>query len=433
MRTVTKKLVGLAAVAMALGAAMSVPAHAATKVVVAQSTTSLGSLFTHVAIDKGFAASNGLEIEFFNVSAGSQIQAALVGDRAQYTIATVDNFLSWQKSSDMRVFREMLGKNYFEVVIRKDFWDSSVPNKVDFKAVMQSLAKSKLGVTAPGLATEMLWRQLFEGAGVAFEGTYIGGSTSAPNIAAQFTAKAVDAVVTFEPVRTLLVEGLSEGSAPLGVMPFSVKQPFKGRPTVVDSPGLSIGSTAKWLTENVATARQIDKTYDQAVAWAKNPKNFKELTNVIVNRLQLDSRVAPFVARDFLNQVSVTGAVNKAAWDLVGAWTATNTRITDGKVYGASTFVVDLSSRQIRPLAVGGSVTVTELVSRLVLKPRAGATIEVSVSKSSKAQCSYDAAKKVVRATKRGVCDLTVSVTDPKKIGQQPQTRESRAFIEITR
>ncbi|MFM7094285.1 MAG: hypothetical protein ACKOYL_07000, partial [Actinomycetota bacterium] len=228
----TRAFLGLSAIGMiAATAAITSPVQAAactttTKIALAGQSAAVGAIPFNVAIANDIDAKYCIELSVVEVVSGAQSLAALVGGTAQLTTGTVDNFMGWNATAPMTVFREVQTAPFFDVVVRKDYYEANLKGK-KFADMMKVLAGAKLGVTSLGGASEATWKQLITGAGTTLTGTLVAGQLSAATIGAAMTAKSIDATITWEPNTTLLTEGLTEGAEPLGVMPFSIKEPTK--------------------------------------------------------------------------------------------------------------------------------------------------------------------------------------------------------------
>lgn len=430
---ITRAFLGLSAIGLiAATAAISSPVQAAactttTKIALAGQSAAVGAVPFNVAIANDIDAKYCIDLSVVEVVSGSQTLANLVGGTAQVTVGTVDNFMGWNATAPMTVFREVQTAPFFDVVVRKDYFEANLKGKT-FADQMKVLAGAKLGVTALGGASEATWRQLITGAGTSLTGTFVAGQLNAATIGAAFTAKSIDATITWEPNTTLLTEGLTDGAEPLATTAFNLKEPTKDMPAETNTPGLTLGGTSAWFAANQSVAKQLDAMFDESIAYAKNPKNFAKVVSLIQEKSKISNKTAISLAKRYLNYFNVSGAINRAAWDITGPWYFKNLpAVVKNISYTSNNFVYDLSLRQIKALKVGRSYDSAFLAKSLNLTVRAGSTISVTTTTS-----------KVCTATKTGItgkaagsCDLTVTVTDKKAVGQQSATRFARTFLDI--
>ncbi len=428
-----RAFLGLSALGMiAAAAAITSPAQAATcttttKIALAGQSAAVGAIPFNVAIANDIDAKYCIDLSIVEVVSGAQTLAALVGGTAQVTVGTVDNFMGWNATAAMTVFREVQTAPFFDVVVRKDFYEANLKGK-KFADQMKALAGAKLGITALGGASEATWRQLLTGAGASLTGTLVAGQLNAATIGASFTAKAIDATITWEPNTTLLTEGLTDGAEPLATMAFSIKEPTKDMPAETNTPGLTLGGTSAWVAANMEVAKNIDAMFDESIAYAKNPKNFAKVVALIQEKSKISNKTAISLAKRYLNYFNVSGTINRGAWDITGPWYFANLpAVVKNKSYTSNDFVYDLSLRQIKPLKVKASYDSVSLAKNLNLAVRNGSTI--SITTSTPKVCTVG--KTGVTGKAAGTCDITVTVTDKKAVGQQATTRFARTFLVI--
>ena len=433
---IKRKIIALSLVVGAVGmaGASGVDAKTAactstTKLNWAGQSAAIGAIPLNVALKYDLDAKYCMDISVVEVASGSQILAAIVGKSADVTTGTIDNFMGWQSTKAMTVFREIQTAPFFDVVVRKDFAEANgLTAKSDFKTVMAALAKGKLGITSAGGASEATWKQLISGAGTSLTGVLVPGALSAATIAAQFTAKTTDAVITWEPNTTLLTEGLTDDAAPLAVELFKLKEPSAGMPKETDTPGLTLGASTDWFLANQALAKNIDAMLDESIAWAKNPKNFAKVVELVVEKSKISNARAISITKRYLNYFNPSGAINRGAWDLTGPWFAANLpTVVKGNTYTSANFVYDFSERQIKALGVKKAYSGDSLAKALDLAVRPGSKIAITTTTPS--VCKVTATG--IEGKKVGTCDLTVTVTDKKAVGQQAQSRFARTFLVI--
>lgn len=434
MKSRLKRVVlGVSALGMvATSAVFSGTANAATcstttKINMGAATDAVASLPLNVALEYDIDAKYCLDISVTYAASSSVVRPALAAKTIDMAFGTIDNFMTWQGTTPLTVFREIQTAPFFDVVVRKDFYEANLKGKTYVDA-MKILATAKLGVTSAGGASEATWRQLISGASTTLTGALIPGALSAATVAAQFTAKTMDAAMTWEPNTTLLTEGINDGDSPLGVMPFSLKQPTKEMPAETNTPGLSLGARTEWFLANQNVAKQVDAMFDEAVAWARTPKNFANVVSSIQKNSKISNTRAISLGKTFLNYLSPSGAINRAAWDLTGPWFAANLpKVVNNTTFTSANFVYDFSERQVKALKVRRTYSSADLAKALDLVVRPGSVITLTTTTPSTCKAS----KTGVEGKKEGTCDLTVTVTDKKAVGQQSATRFARTFLII--
>lgn len=398
-------------------------AHAAdpVQVNIAHTKTSVTGILLNVVMDQGLDVKNGFKFNPVEVAAAPQILAGFVGGTLDLTSATIDNYITWQMTKPMTVWREQVSAPFWEIIVRKGFADDNgIKAGSDYKTVMTALAKSNVGVVSKAGASEFMWLQLVGGAGITYSGTVVPGLVSAATIQAAFTAKSVDAVIAYEPFATMMVQN---GSA---VSPFSIRDGAKGLPEVTRAPGLTLGGPSDWFYSHRALAKSIDKAYDEAVAWLKAPKNFAAAVAELQKYSGLDNATSIALLKQNLNYFSPNGNINLAAWDRVGQWYKdTNQAVVKGVLLQARDFVFNLSAKEIKPVKKGASVALKSLATELLLYPKADSKL-TGVSLTTKV-CTISGQNVVTK--KAGTCEVGVQVVD--RDAKNFQNRSAKTTITV--
>lgn len=415
------------AVALATGVvgllpmAQSASAADPTVVKMAHTPASVLGILINTVIDEGLDTKNDFKIEAVPVAAAPAILAGMVGGTIDLTGATIDNFISWQMTTPMTVWRENISAPFWEIIVRKEFADQNgIKAGSDYKAVMTALAKSNVGVVAKAGASEFMWLQLAGGAGINYTGAIVPGLATAPTIQAALVAKTVDAVIAYEPFATLMVQS---GYA---MSPFSIREGAKGLPDVVRAPGLSLGGPSSWFNANKALARKIDKAFDEAAIWLKTPKNFAKAVERLQKYAGIDNATAIALLKVNLNYFSSTGSMNLEAWNRVGQWYKdTNQAVTKGQLLQARDFVYNLSAKEIAPVKKGASISIKNLATTLGLFPKSDS--KVTATSFTTKICRVTGGNVVTRAA--GTCEVGIQVVD--KGAKNFQNRSSKAAITV--
>ncbi len=429
MKSYKKNLRRGLAVALVAGAVGVVPmansAQAADPVTIniAHTKTSVTGILLNAVMEQGFDVKNGIKFNPIEVAAAPQILAGFVSGTLDLTSATIDNFITWQMSKPMTVWREQVSAPFWEIIVRKDFADSKgLKVGTDYKTVMTALAASNVGVVSKNGASEYMWLQLVGGAGISYSGTVVPGLVSAATIQAAFAAKSVDAVIAYEPFATLMVQ------AGYAVSPFSIRDGAKGLPDVTRAPGLSLGGPSDWFNKpgNIDLAKKADKAFDEAVAWMKAPKNFAKAVSLLQSKSGLDNATSIAALKQNLNYFSSNGNMNLAAWDRVGQWYKdTNQAVVKGTLLQAKDFVYNLSAREIKPVKKGATIDLKTLATQLLLYPKADSKI-TGTSLSTKI-CTVSGGTLTMK--KDGTCEIGVQVVD--KGAKNFQNRSAKTTIVV--
>ena len=413
-----------AVVAGAVGfAPVANSAHAADPVTInfAHTKASLTGILLNVVMDQGLDVKNGFKAVPTEVAAAPQILAGMVAGTIDLTSATIDNFITFQMTTPMTVFRQQMNVPFWELIVRKDFADANgLAKGTDYKTTMSKLAAAKVGVVSKSGASEFMWLQLAGGSGSTFTGTIVPGMVSAATIQAAFTAKSVDAVIAYEPFATMMV---NNGMA---ISPFSIRDGATGMPDVARAPGFHVGGTSAWFYAHRELAKGVDKAYDEAIAWLKAPKNFAAAVALLQKNSGLDNATAIALLKQNLNYFSATGTEDLAAWDRVGQWYKdTNQAVVKGVLLGARDFVTDVSAKEIKPMKKGTTLSLKSLATELLLYPKSDS--KLTGSSLSPKVCTITGGNVVMK--KVGVCEVGVQVVD--KGAKNFQNRSSKTNITV--
>ena len=333
------------------------------------------------AMDTGIDKQFCINFTETQVLSGAQNLALLAGSAVDIAPATLDNVFSWRAVSDMTIFREMMQVPLSDPSVTKTFYDANNLSRLkSFKEKMQALSSARLGVTSVGGAGETAWKQAFIFTGVEFKGTFVGGATNTATIGALMKSNSIDAAWTNSPyTEQLEAAGLSVPNI------FNAKNPSADMVGYIylDIPGyVYVGRTA-WIRENPDAAKAVDALMDESIKRIKDPKYF------------------------------------------VAKWNYENGLLK--VLYNVNDFLYDVSASQIKPIKVKGLLAFDSLVKQSLVKTFKGS--KLSISTRTLSICSVST--KGVVGKKPGVCDVTITVKDPKKLANFDQERYSRVFITI--
>ena len=375
------------------------------------------------AMDTGIDKQFCINFTETQVLSGAQNLALLAGSAVDIAPATLDNVFSWRAVSDMTIFREMMQVPLSDPSVTKTFYDANNLSKLkSFKEKMQALSSARLGVTSVGGAGETAWKQAFIFTGVEFKGTFVGGATNTATIGALMKSNSIDAAWTNSPyTEQLEAAGLSVPNI------FNAKNPSADMVGYIylDIPGyVYVGRTA-WIRENPDAAKAVDALMDESIKRIKDPKYFASVVANIVKNLGVDEPTSQTMARRWSNFFNLTGKINDEAWNRVAKWNYENGLLK--VLYNVNDFLYDVSASQIKPIKVKGLLAFDSLVKQSLVKTFKGS--KLSISTRTLSICSVST--KGVVGKKPGVCDVTVTVKDPKKLANFDQERYSRVFITI--
>ncbi len=391
---------------------------------VTNSRASMTSLPLNYAIDNGIDKEFCINFSETQVASGAQNLALLAGNATDVVQATMDNVFQWRSATDITIFRELMQVPLADPVINKTFYDAkNMSTLKTFKEQIQALSTARLGVTSIGGSGQTAWQQAFLFAGVEFKGSYVGGATSTATIGAFMKSNSIDAAWTWSPYTEQLEQ---QGLVVANI--FSTKNPTKDMVGYIylDIPGVTWVARTAWIRENPDAAKAIDAMSDESIKRIKDPKYFASVVANIQKNSSVDNPTAISMAKRWSNFFNLTGKINNDAWNRVAKWNYDNGILK--VLYNVNDFLFDVSAAQIKPLKQKALLAFSSLVKQSLVKTFKGS--KMSISTRTPSICSVST--KGVVGKKSGVCDVTITVKDPKKIANFDQVRYSRVFISVT-
>lgn len=272
-----------------------------------------GNLHAVIAKEKGFCTKYNFTCELTIINSGILGLQALVGksiDVAQTsTEITAGAILA---GGDIAIVGISLPLNVLTLSARADV---PMPNKgKGYPAVMADMKGLKIGVPARGAGAEHYMNALLTGAGLqATDVTYVGVGGPATAYTSMVVGKQVDAVILFEPVKTLciatkactVVVDLMENEGPP-----AIKQ---------SSPaGVPFVMRREMLNANPKLAAAFQAAMVEAVTWANDPANFDEILKIYTPQISLGDmpgadQIRRVWVKDTIPRYSRDLKVNRAA------------------------------------------------------------------------------------------------------------------------
>lgn len=258
---------------------------------------STGALQAVVASAKGFCKKHGIECELKILNSGPLGMQTLVGKTIEVAMPEINAAIaSAAGGADVQLLSGSVASPIFTLVARSD---ARLPNLAKgYPAVMQDLKGMKIGVTARGAGSELQLIQLLRGAGMSASDVTmvpVGGPGTA--YAALVTGKQVDALMMFQPVKTLCA--ISRSCVKV-VDPTAGEGPAE----VLAQDGASTPFVARreWIEANPKLVTALLAAFADAEAWAKHPDNFDELVRIYEPLIPLQVANADAVRRTWLKE-----------------------------------------------------------------------------------------------------------------------------------
>ncbi len=279
-----------------------------TKVNIGCAPTLTGLPFDY-AIKNGIDKANGVDMSCIAAQTGPQLTAALLsGDINVSGFNPANIFPVLDGGADLVGFQSVLNREFFDIIVRKDF---PLPSSAEgWKGVMKDLAKAKMGVVARGAAAEFVARGLYKEAGLNPDGAiYIATGLATTTLAAMQKGE-IDAAMVFEPGITV---GLQEGIA---VQPFSIQKDTG--PATLNWASLFYVTSRDFAKKNPNAIKGIQATYLAAVKWMIDPANKADVEVAIREYLKVDPLTASALLARNVNQFTTTKGMAAERYDKVG-------------------------------------------------------------------------------------------------------------------
>ena len=244
-------------------------------------TGAYSSMPVHVAMEKGFFAARGLEVERLPANSSSAAIAALIGGSMDVVESAPDLVLAnIDKGIDLKYLVGNESSNYVTLVVGDHV---SLPEgEPGYEEVMRHLAGSRIGVNAIGSTVYLAAVLMLEDAGLGAEDVeFVATGTAATTLSA-WRAGAVDAQMTFAPVPELLEN--------LGVARPVLTLADAG-PPALQYRGLYAGwvTSGAFLDLHPERARAFVGALRDAIDWIRKPDNHAQM-------VELAARYAPIAA-----------------------------------------------------------------------------------------------------------------------------------------
>jgi NitT/TauT family transport system substrate-binding protein len=266
---------GLAALLVPTVAAAQAPAAKGETLVMQHYTGTTGSMHAVVAAQKGFCTKYNFKCELKNVNSGILGLQTLVGKSIDVAFTGIDlTAATVNAGADLVVVGTGITNSSITLSARSDV---NLPNRSKgYPAMMADFKGMKIGVPARGAAAEVYMNVMLRDGGLQpGDVTYVavGGPTTA--YSSMVIGKQVDAVVLFEPVKSLCnhtkactnVVDLTQGEGP------TVARATRGT-------GVAFVMRREFADANPALMTAFYAAMKDAATWFYDPANFDELVRI---------------------------------------------------------------------------------------------------------------------------------------------------------
>lgn len=279
--TVMRTAVALAAALMPpFAAAAQTPRANGETLNIQQYAGTTGNLHAMVAASKGFCDKYNFKCELKIINSGSLGMQALVGKTLDVAQTSVDLTAgAINAGADVTIVGVSLPNSIWTLSARADV---ARPNKdKPYPANMVDYKGMKIGVPARGTAGEVVLNAMLLGAGMQpSDVTYVGVGGPATAFTALTVGKQIDAVMMFEPMRTLCI---ATKSCSVGVDLLN----GEGPPSVIALNGSAVSLVMRRETAdgNPNLMAAFYAAMRDAITWANDPANFDELVKIYATHI----------------------------------------------------------------------------------------------------------------------------------------------------
>jgi NitT/TauT family transport system substrate-binding protein len=260
------------------------------------------------AMNTGLAKKNGLDLECVQVQTGPALSAAMLAGQIDISGLTPANIYPLlDQGADMVAFQPVLDREYWDIVVRKDF---PLPDAGQgWQGAMKDLQKARVGVVARGAAAEAVARGLYTEAGLdPDKATYIATGLYPTTLAALMNGS-IDAAMVFEP-------GVTQALAQGAQQPFSIQE-LTG-PKLMDWGSFFYSTTRKYAQQNPEVLKRFQKTYLEGLAEVRDPAKRADVEKFVTNELKLDPAVTTKVLDRNLPFFTDSKTMQPSRYDQVG-------------------------------------------------------------------------------------------------------------------
>ena len=234
-----------------------------------------GNMLAVVAANKGFCDKYNFKCELKTINSGILGLQTLVGKTIDVAHAGTEQTASTViAGADLVIVGTSISENVLFLAARSDV---STPNKAKgYPAVMTDFKGLKIGVPARGSAAETFMNiMLREGGLQPSDVTYVGVGGPATAYTSMVVGKQVDAVILFEPVKTLcnhtkacsVVVDMTQGEGPKIVREMS-------------GSGVVFVMRREFADGNPALMAAFYAALTDAAKWSRDPANFEDLVKI---------------------------------------------------------------------------------------------------------------------------------------------------------
>lgn len=238
------------------------------KVSIASTGVSFPIFGVYLANDQGFFKEAGLCVDIPILKSGTEVQSALVSGSVDFAANGSDAYIQLAaQRPDVRILVGIQNRLVQQVVVSNNFkpagFDKPYPDNI------RALKGARVGVTAQGASTDLVFRYLAIKAGLNPDKDFkILAVGAGDTMIAALKNGEVDAIQAYEPVHSLVTQDLRIGTTVINLAAGEGPQEFSSFPHQV------LGTTDKYLKANPDTVKAVVQAQVKALEWMRDPANY---------------------------------------------------------------------------------------------------------------------------------------------------------------
>lgn len=176
------------------------------------------SLGVYIADAMGYFEDEGIKVDYVNVGTGSSATQVLSSGDTDFIISDITGMALARKQTGAESY--MVAGQFKRFMADLECRKGLVPADQEYPDVMQTVRGLKVGITAPGSATDTYLRYSMIAAGADPDSKNIIAAGGVPNLVSAIKAKRVDCVVAYQPMQKILADDVdsvlnwAEGEGP---------------------------------------------------------------------------------------------------------------------------------------------------------------------------------------------------------------------------
>lgn len=285
MRIIAKRILESFFVAIAIGFSAIASAQSLPVVRFHEYGPNIVHLPTWVMAEKNLCTPYGIKCEAIQLNTAVLAQSAAAAGSLDFVLSTADVALqAIANGNDLQFTAGYMNGNPYTFVVRSGF---PLPHKAEgFPNVLQDFNGKNIGVIARGGSAEIILKILLKEAKISDSNVSFIALGPPANAFAALAAKQVDAALSWDPITALC--GASGAC-------YSLIDLRKGEGSKdlksIDTISIYLYSPRKFVQTNPERIRAFNKALTDAVKWIKDPKNSKEVMEIVKKKITFGANI----------------------------------------------------------------------------------------------------------------------------------------------